>query len=287
MSIKTILCIFGGSKDELSAVNTALLIGKLHNARIRFLHVSPHPTSYIGWYGEGALAAASIMQAVEKENAARAARAKKYLTELAAKHHVPLDEPEPAIHHASAKFIHLTGFLDNTIIREGRLSDLIVIGCEEQGMRDFITPALFGTGMPVLRLPVAEKLASEWSGKIVAVAWKDTREAMHAIHRAMLFLERAEKVYVLTAEERGEKYDLAKEAALLEYLGSHGVRAQGMIVATGQCPAPEALLSRAKDLHAELLVMGAYGHSQFREMILGGVTEYMLGHATIPLLMSH
>jgi nucleotide-binding universal stress UspA family protein len=46
-------------------------------------------------------------------------------------------------------------------------------------------------------------------------------------------------------------------------------------------------LARAKDLKADLLVMGAYGHSQFREMILGGVTEHMLQKADIPLLLSH
>lgn len=287
MSIKTILCMLGGSNDELNAVNTAFLLGKQYQARIRFLHVSPHPAFYIGWYGEGAIGAASIMATVEKENAQRMELAKCHVTTLSAKHAVPLDESASLQHHASAKFVHLTGFLENTVRREGHLSDLIIIGRPQAGGCDFITPALFTTGRPVLLVPGQEKPMMEWAGKIIAVAWKGTEEAMRAIYHAMPFLERAEKVYVLTAEEDGETYDLAAEAALLEYLGSHNVHAQGIVVATGQLPAPEALLSRARDLHADLLVMGAYGHSQFREMILGGVTEYMLEHATIPLLLSH
>jgi len=77
------------------------------------------------------------------------------------------------------------------------------------------------------------------------------------------------------------------ECGIMGYLRAHDIHAQGIAVATGQRSVPESLLARAKDLKADLLVMGAYGHSQFREMVLGGVTEHMLQKADIPLLLSH
>ena len=92
---------------------------------------------------------------------------------------------------------------------------------------------------------------------------------------------------MLTAEGHGETYDLVAEGALMEYLRLHGIHAQGIVVAAGTRTPAEALLARAKELKADLMVMGAYGHSRFREMLLGGVTNHMLEKADIPLLMSH
>lgn len=292
MTIKSILCIFGGSQCELNAVNTALVIGKINNAHISFLHISPNPSSYAGVYGEDVIAATTILEAIEKENEVRMQKARQHVVSLTAQHNIPLDAPELLVRHASAKFVHLTGYFEDIIAREGRLNDLVIIGrgaYTQNTLYDAaVVSALFSTGRPVLLIPVAKgAMANDWKDKTIAVAWKGTKEASQAIYNAMPFLEKAEKVYVLTVEGNGEVYDLEAEAAMVQYLRMHGINGQSIAVAAGNRTPAEALLMRAKELDADFLVMGAYGRSRFREMLLGGVTNYMLEKADIPLLMSH
>src|SRR6188474_15455 len=101
MTIKSILCLFDGSQDELNALNTATVLAHAYGGHIRVLHVSPDPNAYAGVYGEGIIASAAIVQAVEKENAQRLDKAKQYVVSFAAKHHIPLDAPDSPAHHAS------------------------------------------------------------------------------------------------------------------------------------------------------------------------------------------
>lgn len=147
MTIKSILCIFGGAEDELGALNAALVLGGIYGARIRVLHLSHDPRAYVGIAGEGVCVTGEILDAMEKGNKARMEKARQHVISLAAKHHIPLDNPEAMVHHASAHFAHATGMMDSVIGREGRVSDLIVVGGrEETRAHDMITPALFNTG---------------------------------------------------------------------------------------------------------------------------------------------
>jgi nucleotide-binding universal stress UspA family protein len=292
MSIQSILCVLSGSKNDPNAVNTALALGATYNACVRFLHISLEPNVYMSRYGYGdAYACAALLDACEKENKERLNQAKQCVTTLTAQCKVPLDLPDALLHHTHAKFIHMTGYEDDILSQEGRLSDLIVIdrgGREPNALyNSCVKTALFNTGRPVILLPEQTSGSNVGEYKTVALAWKGTIDASRAMYNAMPFLEKAEKVYVLTAEESGEKYDIDAEAALLDYLHMHGIHAQGIVVAAGNLTPAEALLTRAKELKADLLVMGAYGHSRFREMMLGGVTNHMLEKADIPLLLSH
>ena len=285
MSIKSVLCIFSGADGELNAVNAAFKLGKLHGARIRFLHLSPDPSAYVGLYGEGIIVSGEIIASIEKENKERLEKAKQQVAAAATRHRVPLDASEAPLHHASATFMHLVGMQDSMIAREGRISDLIVIGKYDGASYDALTPALFDTGRPVLVMPCGAD--GQWQDKVVALAWDGSLQAARALYNALPLVRSAEKFYVLTAQEHGKMLDLEAESGVMTYLHAHGIKSQAIVVATGQRPLPDSILARAKDLKADVLVMGAYGHSQFREMILGGVTEYMLEHANIPLLLSH
>jgi nucleotide-binding universal stress UspA family protein len=292
MTIQSILCVLSGSKNDPNAVNTALTMGKKYNACIRFLHISLEPVIYMSRYGYGdAYACAALLDACEEENNERLKQAKQCVVTLTAEHHVPLDLTDASLHHIHAKFLHMTGYEDDILSQQGRLSDLIIIdrgGREPNALyNSSVKAVLFNTGRPVILLPEQAAGSSAVEYKTVALAWKGTIDAARAMYNGMPFLERAEKVYVLTAEGPGETYDLAAEAALLDYLHLHGIHAQGIVVATGNLTPAEALLTRARELKADLLVMGAYGHSRFREMMLGGVTNHMLEKADIPLLLSH
>lgn len=289
MPIKSILCIFNSSENELPAVDAALLLGKAHNAQIRFLHLSYDPYAYAVAYGYGdSYAFPALIEAYKKENKERLDKAKQYVISLAAKYQVPLDLENGLIHHACARFVPMTGQPEDLIGQQGRLSDLIVIGRTATGALydNAVVAALFATGRPVMLLPAKEgKSLAEY--KTIALAWKGTLDAGRAMYNAMPFLEKAEQVFVLTAEGHGETYDINAKADLMEYMKAHGVKAQCVVVAAGNCTPAEALLTRAREFKADLLVMGAYGHTRFREMMLGGVTNHMLEKADIPLLLSH
>lgn len=297
MSIKSILCIFDGTEKELGALDTSFSLAETYAARVRILHVSPTPSSYVGIYGEGVIESSYVIAAIEKENKERLERAEQYVKSFAARHNVPLGDKNNFItndktNNAVAEFVHLVGDVENIVAEQGRLSDIIVVA---RGVKDpnavydsAIISAIFNTGRPVLLMPKgkSEKTA-KWSCKNISLAWDGGLEAARAMYNSLPFLKHADKVQLLTARGEGEACDLEAEEGVIKYLQCHGIHANGIIIAAGSRTPAEALLMRAKELKSDLLVMGAYGHSRFREMILGGLTNHMLEAADIPLLLLH
>jgi nucleotide-binding universal stress UspA family protein len=114
------------------------------------------------------------------------------------------------------------------------------------------------------------------------VAWNATRQAARAVHDAMPFLEAAAKVTALTINA-----DEDPAADLARHLARHGVKAEASTLKSDDVEVGALLLSRAADLSADLLVMGAYGHSRLREVVLGGATREIFRSMTVPVLMAH
>lgn len=292
MSIKSILCIFGGAPHEFNALNTAMALAQSHSAHVRVLHISPDPSSYAGVYSGENMLAGTILAAIEKRNKESLANAKQYVTSFAAKHQIPLDTPEALAHHASAQFLHLTGSMDATVAMEGRLSDLIIVSRAAYAASPHndaaIIAALFNTGRPVLLMPKAQDGAPlPWRDKTIALAWNGSLEAARAMWGAMPLLVQAENLHVLIARHHGDAVDITGEARLMDYLKAHGLQTEIIAIDYGRHGEAELVLAQARELKTDLLVMGAYGHSKLREMMLGGFTEHMLLRADIPLILSH
>ncbi len=297
MSIKSILCVFEGTEKELGALETSFALAEAYSAQLRILHISPTPSNYVGIYGEGVIESSYIIAAIEKENKEHLEKSKQFISSCAARRNVPLDIKHTAIsdnknNSATAEFLHLTGDVSNIIAQQGRVSDIIVVGrgvSEPSATYDSaIMAALFETARPVLLIPEGkgEKI-TKWQCTNISLAWDGGLEAARALYNALPFLERADKLQLLTARGDGEASDLAAEEDVIKYLRCHNIHATGIIVAEGNRSPAEALLMRAKELGSDLLVMGAYGHSRLREMILGGLTNDLLEKADIPLLLSH
>ena len=182
-----------------------------------------------------------------------------------------------------------------------RYADLVVISqynAKDKSpsvMRDFPAYVLLHSGRPVLIVPYAPPLpllAPPAAARNVLISWNASKEASRAVSAALPLLQRAEHVHVaifdatVHAAEHGEQ----PGAELLAYLSRHGVQARVHLLDGGgvrRGDIGEALLSQAADLSADLLVMGAYGHSRLRETLLGGVTRTILQSMTIPVLMAH
>jgi nucleotide-binding universal stress UspA family protein len=288
MSVKSILCIFSGAQNELNAVNEALVLGKAYGALVRFLIITPDPKAYMGLYGEGFIINQDVLDSIDKENEIKRDKAKQYIAKFAAKHDVPLDVSELPSHHASAEYINRKGLVDEIIVTEGRVSDLIVISQTVTIAPDVINTALFSTGRPVLLVPHHEKyMPREWNDKTVSLLWNGSMQAARALYNAIPLLTHAEKLYVLTIEWHGVPHDYESRDSLRKYLHIHGMNAEMVLVPAGKRTYGEVLLEKSKELKSDIVVMGAYGHSVLREMIMGGITDHMLNKADIPLLLSH
>jgi nucleotide-binding universal stress UspA family protein len=143
------------------------------------------------------------------------------------------------------------------------------------------------SGRPILVVPYAGRFATV--GRNIVVAWNASREAARAVADAMPLLASAEAATVLAVDPQigpGAQGDVPG-ADIALHLARHGVKVQIERTVSAEVPIGEVLLSRLSDLGADLLVMGAYGHSRTRELLLGGATRSILASMTVPVLMSH
>ncbi len=169
--------------------------------------------------------------------------------------------------------------------------DLVVLG---QTSNDYRLPGGFrpadvivGTGRPVLVVPYAGEFGA--IGRRVLIAWDGSREAARALHDALPLIAKAEAAVVVGVSMREAQAERAHPSLdrVVRHLVRHGIPARLEEVVGSDLPVTELLLSRAADIDADLIVAGAYHHSQFREALIGGVSRGLLDHATVPLLMSH
>lgn len=180
----------------------------------------------------------------------------------------------------------------------GRAADIVVIGQANPDARalaaDLPTHVLTHTGRPVLLVPFAVQPATV--GRRVLVAWDGGREAARAIQLALPLLKDADAVHIGIFEvpSAAHTVDDALAADPRPWLARHGIKADLALHAVDQHrmlnrrhEVGERLLAVAGETGADVLVMGAYGHSRFRESILGGVTKTVLESMTIPVLMAH
>lgn len=144
---------------------------------------------------------------------------------------------------------------------------------------------LFKSGRGCLFVPPAGKPPKDYD--TIFVAWKNTREAARAVADAIPFLQRASQVVVgMVESEASEQFGVEPGADIGRYLSRHGIAAEIRPI-NGWADAGEALLNEASRSSADMIVMGGYGHSRFREWLLGGATRHMLMNAVVPVFIAH
>jgi nucleotide-binding universal stress UspA family protein len=171
-----------------------------------------------------------------------------------------------------------------------RFADLVVLSQTDPGhqvpgvVRDLPEYVMLNVARPVLVVPYAGN-HQRLDGKAL-VAWDAGLEASRALANALPLLKRASSVTVAQFNA-GDGADLAAQSAdVAAWLGRHGIEPQVVEQRTA-IDEGNALLSLAADRQADLIVMGGYGHTRFRELLLGGVTKTVLESMTAPVLMSH
>ena len=128
-------------------------------------------------------------------------------------------------------------------------------------------------------------------GKRVLLTWNASRESARALREALPMLQRADTVVVLSSEPDDGDTEIARghphAQELARFLESHGIESVSSGIADVDLSPSEAILGQAADMDADLIVMGAYGHTRLREIILGGVTRDLLKQSPVPLLLAH
>jgi nucleotide-binding universal stress UspA family protein len=261
MTLKSILVVVSGGDDDGSRLDTAFAWAAKHRAKLAALYAMPSPMIYAG--GPGVEMPASIIEAQQRE-----AEAAEKLVERATKKRAE---------HAGADLEWRSEEGDDVALAgiHGRYADLVIASPELA--RDLV----FGAGAPVLAVPAGVTAAP---AKRVLVAWNGSREAARAVRDALPLLKTADSVEVSVIDPPEGR---AIGEGLATMLARHGIPVAVREALSQGNDVGAMLLEQAKTGGADLIVMGAYGHSRFREWVLGGATEEVLAESKIPVLVSH
>ncbi len=189
----------------------------------------------------------------------------------------------------SGKWIMADGGFAQSIVSWSRLLDIIVLGKPDHDKRDgshplsIVDDVALSARSPVLVIP--ESYSATFDPKVHAmVAWNGSPEGAHALRAALPMLKIASAVTLVTV---GNVHADFPAGDVIDYLALHDIAATVRALPTSDAFVADVLIETARSLPAAYLVMGAYGHSRFREAVLGGVTRAMLDHCDVPLVLAH
>ena len=195
------------------------------------------------------------------------------------------------IRHTVRGVVSQYGVLPEVIAQFARFADLVVLpkpygASESKDDESILEASLFAGQAPVLVLP-ENGLPDNFAERAV-IGWNEGTEALDAVRAALPALQECDLVSVAVVDPPVHAPDQTGPGhALSTFLDRHGVKAEVNTLAKELPRISDILLAHARDRNATLLVAGAYGHSRFRQAILGGATRELLQQADIPLLMAH
>ncbi|MFD2271597.1 universal stress protein [Undibacterium arcticum] len=173
-----------------------------------------------------------------------------------------------------------------------RYCDLVVVSQSDPDqsspgvIADLPEYVMLNCARPVLIIPYAGQF--DLVGNNALVAWDGSMEATRAVTNAIPLLKRAKKCHRSTVQSPAlsDMHGAQPGADVALYLARHDIKIEVLQQHT-ELDVGDALLSLAADMRSDLMVMGGYGHTRFREVLLGSVTKTMLKTMTVPVLMSH
>jgi nucleotide-binding universal stress UspA family protein len=276
MSLNDIILHVDGAEATKARVEFAVALAKDHGAHL--LGIAFAPTALLPLYGAdvGLADMSEVLEGVKAkgETALQAfkARAKAEGVSVEGRLMQGMSEEFPRDFACSARHVDLA------IIGQPRDGDPLI------GQYALVERCLFASGRPAIIVPAAAEKV-EIAGTVV-VAWDGSAEAARAFNDALTFLRRPKRVVLLVGvpEEGSEPPGVDDMVA---HLKRRGVSAEMIRFSTSEGDIGRTILAKAKKLRADMIVMGAFHHSRWREFNLGGVTLTLREEATIPLFMAH
>jgi len=277
MSYKTILVHLSDKRRAEALLEPAIQLATRYNAHLLGLHVyaslpaPPLPMAY----------ASSVLGPIAAEERKQGEAIGATFSRMTA--NTPL---VPEWHLLKVPNVDLAA----VVMGHGRAADLIIAGQTDPDwdlapLLDFPERLALESGRPVLVIPYAGRYPIV--GRNVVIAWKPGRESARAVFDALPLLQGAENVHILEIKTRDDERGLAPDTSIAAALARHGIKPSIRTSVAPDISVGDELLSRLSDLDADLLVMGAYGHSRMRELVFGGLTRHIARHMTVPTLLSH
>ena len=281
MAYKSLLTVATSPKGLVPVVSAAAGIAMRSDAHLDALVLGVDRTQVgYSYVGTGAVLIAAAMDRAESD----ARQVEKALNEA-------LAAQAPGLRAAVDTVVTQLGALTDVVAGRARYADLVVLpkpyGPDKGGEDEAVIEAALFEGMaPVLVVPEGGMPATD--PRRVVLAWNQSREALVAARRALPFLQRAETVTILVIDPPTHGPERSDPGGLLcQMLVRHGVNAEVTVLARTLPRVSDVLARHLRESAADLLVMGAYGHSRFREAILGGATRNMLEEAEVPVFLAH
>ena len=278
MAYKSILTVITGTDLSQSALDGAVAMTQVQDGHLDVLALGiDHSTPGYYYAGTNALIEQATLDRAREEAAAIEAAARDYLGRSDCR-------------WSAESGVAQIGTIQNLVGVRARFSDLVILpkpygdgrGVAEEAV---LEAALFAGNVPVLVLPHGVTLGKPQK---VVLAWNQSAEAMDAIRCALPLLQQAAATNIVIIDPPRHGPDRSDPGGMLsQMLARHGVRAEISVIAATMPRTADVLARHCEDQQADLLVMGAYGHSRFREAILGGATRDMLELAEVPVLMAH
>ncbi len=287
MAFKTILLPIRESSTADSLMETAISMAVRNEGHLDLLYVQ-NETEHMIPFSTLGLSDNMRKTIIESANATahkECEALKQRFAEICERYNVPVQPRNGGYGKVSADFLERTGQRDELIGRYGRLADLIIV---PQPVKTTPPPSSFEaalreSGRPVLMTQRDSVL--DIPGKRLAIGWNSSKEAAQAISSMLSNLKRADKVFVLSSEDRMKQSVNAQDACT--YLGCHGISAEPALFNTRKMSAGEALLAKADEMECDRLIVGGYSRPKLRNIIMGSVTGHLLAHARIPVIFIH
>jgi nucleotide-binding universal stress UspA family protein len=276
--LRNILVHIPTARPVRPVVNVSISLAVQARAHLDAIAVGYESMSEIGFVVEPAAAVAAL---IEREQQRAEERASAAIAVFAT-------EAKCAdIDYATRTVASPPAEAEEEIGRLARLYDLTVVLQPDPsypGFDSFVPHAvLFNSGAPMLMVPHVYK--GPLNARNVAIAWDGSRLAARAVRDALPFLRGAKSVTIIAINEDGAS-DVAADR-IMGHLARHRIEAKIERLVADRRDVPGTILSVVADCGIDLLVMGGYGHSRFKERVLGGVTKGMFDSMTVPTLMSH
>ena len=270
------------------ALRVALMVARRFDGHADAVFIQPHTEVEVREFlpGVDKDLRVQLLDRAREQMAAHIRQAHNTFDEIAALFDVAVQDEPQAAGPPSATWQVNEGQMPDIVSMRASVYDAVIfahpVGKAHGDWRPSVEAALFSAGRPVLIAPSSD-IGSV--GETVLVGWNRSAQSAHAMIGAMPFLTRASRVVILSVATGAKEGPSPQDAARL--LAWHGITAEVEEIAPEEGPVAATILAKGRQVGADLVVIGAYSHSRFREIILGGVTQHVLRHAEVPVLMAH
>ncbi len=283
MRYKSVLTIVLSPADAEAQILAAARIAEANDGHLDILALGvDHTQAGYSYIGAGAVLMAASVDRAEEDARTCETAAQKAVAEL------PFD-----VRWGIETVASQVGSVVDVVAHAARFADLVVLpqpygegrGIDSEAV---IEAAMFEGRAPVMVLPDAATPASLTAPKRIVLAWNQSNEALAATHAALPLLRTADMVNVTVVDPPSHGPERSDPGGVLsQWLVRHGAKVEVSVLTLNMPRVSDVLTRHAEETGADMIVMGAYGHSRLREAVLGGATRAMLEKCAVPVLLAH